>query len=155
MPVRQKRTPNLIIDGCEPPCSFWKLNSGPREEQPLLNHLSSSPQPLLKIIVKKRKIGWWCICRSFNVLHGWRAFYNAALVIFISWMCVLCMELLWRSEPCPLGIFYCTLIVAHHSMSSAIAHVARIPLGVTTTWKTIKGPRVALGRLRTASFPFV
>ena len=36
MPARQKRTPNLITDGCEPPCGCWELDSGPLEEQPVL-----------------------------------------------------------------------------------------------------------------------
>ena len=25
-----------VIDGCEPPCGCWELNSGPLEEQPVL-----------------------------------------------------------------------------------------------------------------------
>jgi hypothetical protein len=41
MPAGQKRTPDLIIDGCEPPCGCWELNSGPLEEQPVL--LTSEP----------------------------------------------------------------------------------------------------------------
>jgi hypothetical protein len=28
----QKRAPNLVMDGCEPPCGCWDLNSGPSEE---------------------------------------------------------------------------------------------------------------------------
>jgi hypothetical protein len=36
MPAGQKRTPNLIMDGCESPCGCWELNSGPLEEQPVL-----------------------------------------------------------------------------------------------------------------------
>ena len=27
MPAHQKRASDLIIDGCEPPCGFWELNS--------------------------------------------------------------------------------------------------------------------------------
>ena len=37
----QKREPDLITDGCEPPCGCWKLNSGPLEEQSVL--LTSEP----------------------------------------------------------------------------------------------------------------
>jgi hypothetical protein len=33
MPAGQKRAPDLISDAYEPPCGFWKLNSGPLEEQ--------------------------------------------------------------------------------------------------------------------------
>jgi hypothetical protein len=32
----QKRVPDLIADGCEPPCGCWDLNSGPSEEQSAL-----------------------------------------------------------------------------------------------------------------------
>ena len=40
----QKRAPNPIIDGCEPPCGCWELNSGPLEEQSvLLTALQPSP----------------------------------------------------------------------------------------------------------------
>jgi hypothetical protein len=34
--THQKRTSDLIIDGCEPPCGCWDLNSGPLEEQSVL-----------------------------------------------------------------------------------------------------------------------
>jgi hypothetical protein len=36
IPTEQKRAPDLIIDGCEPPYGCWELNSGPLEEQPVL-----------------------------------------------------------------------------------------------------------------------
>ena len=35
MSAGQKRAPDLIMDGCEPPCGCWELNSGPQEEQPV------------------------------------------------------------------------------------------------------------------------
>jgi hypothetical protein len=35
MSVGQKRAQYLIIDGCEPPCGCWELNSGLLEEQPV------------------------------------------------------------------------------------------------------------------------
>jgi hypothetical protein len=34
--THQKRTSDLITDGCEPPCGCWELNSGPLEEQMVL-----------------------------------------------------------------------------------------------------------------------
>ena len=39
-PASKKRAPDLITDGCEPPCGCWKLNSEHLEEQPAspLNH---------------------------------------------------------------------------------------------------------------------
>ena len=37
MPAGQKRAPDLITDGCDPPCGCWELNSGgPLEEQAVL-----------------------------------------------------------------------------------------------------------------------
>ena len=41
MPAGQKRAPDLIIGGCEPPCVCWEFNSGPLEDQPVL--LTSEP----------------------------------------------------------------------------------------------------------------
>jgi hypothetical protein len=48
MPTGQKRAPDLITDGCEPPCGSWELNSGLLEEQTVLlplSHLSNPPFP--------------------------------------------------------------------------------------------------------------
>ena len=36
MPEGQKRAPDLIIDGCKPPCGCWELNARPLEEQTML-----------------------------------------------------------------------------------------------------------------------
>ena len=36
VPAGQKRAPDFITDGCEPPCGCWELNSGPLEEQAVL-----------------------------------------------------------------------------------------------------------------------
>ena len=47
MPAGQKRAPDLITDGCEPPCGCWELNSGPLEEQAMLLTSEPSLQPLL------------------------------------------------------------------------------------------------------------
>ena len=41
----QKRAPDLIIDGCEPPCGCWELNSGPLEEQVVLLTTEPSHHP--------------------------------------------------------------------------------------------------------------
>jgi hypothetical protein len=50
-----KRVPEPIIDGCEPPCSCWGLNSGPVEEQPVLLTSEPSLQPLKCSILNKSK----------------------------------------------------------------------------------------------------
>jgi hypothetical protein len=41
----QKRTPDLIMHGCEPPSGCWELNSGPLEEHPVLLTAEPSLQP--------------------------------------------------------------------------------------------------------------
>ena len=46
MPAGQKRVPDLITDGCEPPCGCWELNSGPLEEQAMILTSEPSLQPL-------------------------------------------------------------------------------------------------------------
>ena len=45
MSAGHKRAPNLITDGCEPPCGCRELNSGPLEEQAMLLTTEPSPQP--------------------------------------------------------------------------------------------------------------
>ena len=47
VPACQKRASDLIIDGCEPPCRCWELNSEPLEELPgfLTSELSLQPLP--------------------------------------------------------------------------------------------------------------
>ena len=46
MPAGHKRAPDLITDGCEPPCGCWELNSGPLEEQAMLLTSEPSLQPI-------------------------------------------------------------------------------------------------------------
>ena len=36
MPTFQKRAPDLITDGCEPPCGCWELNPSTLEKQPVV-----------------------------------------------------------------------------------------------------------------------
>ena len=48
--IRQKRVPDLITDGCEPPYSCRELNTGSLEEQPVLLAAEASLQPLYKIL---------------------------------------------------------------------------------------------------------
>ena len=45
MPAGQKKAPDFITDGSEPPCGYWKLNSGPLEEQAVLLTSEPSLQP--------------------------------------------------------------------------------------------------------------
>ena len=48
MSAGQKRAPDLIADGCEPPCGYQELNSAPLEEQAMLSTTEPSFQPLNK-----------------------------------------------------------------------------------------------------------
>ncbi|CAO2581247.1 hypothetical protein LEMLEM_LOCUS1840 [Lemmus lemmus] len=41
----KKRAPDLITDGCEPPCGCRELNSGPLEEPAMLLTTEPSLQP--------------------------------------------------------------------------------------------------------------
>ena len=50
-PAPQKRALDLIIDGCEPPCGCWKLNSGPLEEESVLLTAEPSLQPLFFVFL--------------------------------------------------------------------------------------------------------
>jgi hypothetical protein len=49
MPAGQKRASDYFLDGCEPPCGYWELNSRPLEEHAVL--LTSEPSfQALKIV---------------------------------------------------------------------------------------------------------
>ena len=45
IPAGQKRAPDPITDGCEPPGGCWELNSRPLEEQAMLFTTEPSLQP--------------------------------------------------------------------------------------------------------------
>jgi hypothetical protein len=47
----QKRASDFIMDGCEPPCGCWDLNSGPSEEQSALLTTEPSRQPLVAVVL--------------------------------------------------------------------------------------------------------
>jgi hypothetical protein len=47
--THQKRASDLITDGCEPPCGYWELNSGPVEEQSMLLPAETSLQPSVNV----------------------------------------------------------------------------------------------------------
>jgi hypothetical protein len=55
--MHQKRASDLIMDGCEPPCGCWDLNSGPSEEQSVLLTNEPSLQPLVLVL----KTGVLCV----------------------------------------------------------------------------------------------
>jgi hypothetical protein len=45
---------DLTMDGCEPPCGCWDLNSGPSEEQSVLLTGEPSHQPNIVLILIKQ-----------------------------------------------------------------------------------------------------
>ena len=51
MPLGQKRAPDHITDGCEPPCDCWELNSGPLEEQAMLLTISPAPKKMYSLLL--------------------------------------------------------------------------------------------------------
>ena len=69
MPACQKRVPDLITDGSEPPCGCWDLNSGPLEEQAMLLTSEPSLQPN-KEIFKTAALGSLCYPSSFCLLFS-------------------------------------------------------------------------------------
>ena len=58
--TRQKRASDPIIDGCEPPCRCWELNSEPLEELSVLFHWAISRVPLIHIFKTTVFVGWCC-----------------------------------------------------------------------------------------------
>ena len=80
LPAGQKRAPDLIIDGCEPPCGCWELNSGPLEEQSVLLTAEPSLQPLRKffnsmlgVCLKSSQLSraLWCMSVTLTVGSLW------------------------------------------------------------------------------------
>lgn len=57
MSGRQKRAPDSITDGCEPPSGCWGLDARPLEEQPL-NLLTTEPSLLPELFI--------CACNLFT-----------------------------------------------------------------------------------------
>jgi len=52
--THQKRASDPIMDGCEPPCGCWDLNSGPLGEQSVLLTSEPSLQPLLPYFLRQK-----------------------------------------------------------------------------------------------------
>ena len=59
VPAGQKRAPDLTIDGCEPPCGCWELNSQLLEEQSVLSTSEPSLQPQKSVYVFKIYFYLW------------------------------------------------------------------------------------------------
>jgi hypothetical protein len=69
--THQKRASNLITDGCEPPCGFWDLNSGPLEEQSVLLTAEPSLQSPVAFLydlltILKRQMNPGVVVHAFN-----------------------------------------------------------------------------------------
>jgi hypothetical protein len=60
-PARQKRAADTLVDGCEPLCGCWELNSATLEEQQvlfidLLSHLLTALPPPPSAVVGERLV---------------------------------------------------------------------------------------------------
>lgn len=53
--TRETRASDPTIDGCEPPCNGWELNSGPPEERPVLLITELSLSNLVYTFGKRKK----------------------------------------------------------------------------------------------------
>jgi hypothetical protein len=60
--THQKRASDLITDGCEPPCGFWELNSGPLEEQSVLLTTKTSLHVCVCVCVCMSVFVCVCVC---------------------------------------------------------------------------------------------
>jgi hypothetical protein len=79
--THQKRAPDPITDGCEPPCGCWELNSEPIEEQSVLLTAEPSLQPHWSDFVT-------CFFNKLQlVLHAFSpALGSRDRQIFVSWV---------------------------------------------------------------------
>jgi hypothetical protein len=89
MPAGQKKAPDLLIDGCDPPCGCWDLNSGPLEEHPVLLTTEPPLQPNYWILEPSigRPTLWtswttacmWacaCMCRCLKARGGYQILWS-------------------------------------------------------------------------------
>ena len=71
MPACQKRVPDLITDGCEPPCDWWELNSGPLEGWPVLLTSEPSLQPQNRLLQGTPMLPhismYYVLCRGVSI----------------------------------------------------------------------------------------
>ena len=70
MSAGQMKTPDVIKDGCEPPCGYWELNSGPLEEQAVLLTTEPSLQP-------QPYISYALLWLNMGAAHGVGSFHLA------------------------------------------------------------------------------
>ena len=65
--THQKRVPDPITDGCEPPCVCWELNSGPLEEQSVLLTAEPSLQPPVTPFIRCLTPAASQVCNSLQI----------------------------------------------------------------------------------------
>ena len=83
--MHQKRASDLIMDGCEPPCGCWDLNSGPSEEQSVLLTTEPSLQPYHSNSYKRKHVtgvGCVCICLGKLILVSFFMTFQIFLLLF-------------------------------------------------------------------------
>jgi hypothetical protein len=69
--THQKRASDPIIDGSEPPCGCWELNSGPLEKQSVLLTAEPSLQPnhlVFKVNVSSPKSIYTDTCGNISII---------------------------------------------------------------------------------------
>jgi hypothetical protein len=78
--MHQKRTSDLIMDGCEPPCGCWDLNSGPSKEQSVL----LTAEPSIKAWPTHRLLVKFALSQSqahsFNIYGSPFAFWRTSII---------------------------------------------------------------------------
>lgn len=62
-----------VIDGCEPPCGFWKLNQSPLQSNLNCRAISLSPVPQFVV----------CVCA-----HAWRSEVSIRYLLLLSILCI-------------------------------------------------------------------
>jgi hypothetical protein len=67
----QKRASDFVMDGCEPPCGCWELNSGPSEEQSVFLTTEPSHQLPIPFSNKSSLSAIYSILNNIANIHIW------------------------------------------------------------------------------------
>jgi hypothetical protein len=84
MPAGQKWAPDLSIDGCEPLCGCWELNSGPLKEQPVLLTAKPTPQSLYALFYFQLEIVHGCILKLGLLIFVSDLFFSSVSISLLN-----------------------------------------------------------------------
>jgi hypothetical protein len=137
---------DLITDGCEPPCGYWELNSGPPEEQSVLLNAEpslQSPYYFLKTLLR-------------TVLYF--VLLNAAIIWFLHWSIYKCFLFCFCKYCCDeysYKFYHFCLKVAFLVSNSTQASSRRLCCKHYISWFSLVIVMLAksLGLRRSASLP--